>query len=69
MADRRAQPGWREAVLVTAAVVLVVAAAAALTGLVPPLRDLVGGTPVTIAVLVVGTVVVLWQLAARPPTE
>jgi len=54
---------------VTAAVVLVVAAAAAVTGLVPPLRDLVGGTPVAIAVLVVGTVVVLWQLAARPPTE
>lgn len=51
------------AVLVLAAVLV----AAALTGLVPPLADLVGRTPFAILVLVVGTALVLWRLAARPP--
>ncbi len=68
MAEPAPQPGWRQAVLVVGVVVDVVLVVAAVSLLVPPLRDLVLHTPLAILVLVVGTALVLWRLAARPPT-
>ncbi|HEU4672947.1 MAG TPA: hypothetical protein VFS32_08620 [Candidatus Limnocylindrales bacterium] len=59
--------GWRDVVLVAVVVLAVVAVAAIVTGLVAPLGELVGRTPLAILVLVVGTALVLWRLAARPP--
>jgi hypothetical protein len=64
-----AQAGWRQAILVLGVVIDVVLVGASITFLVPPLRDAVLHTPVTIAVLIVGTVLVLWRLAVKaPPT-
>jgi uncharacterized membrane protein len=60
-ASRRA-PGWREAILVGGVVVDVVLVIAALT-LILPTRDVILHTPLTIVVLVVGTVLVLWGVA------
>jgi FtsH-binding integral membrane protein len=68
VSESRGQPGIREVLLVAAVVLLAVLAAAAVTGLVPPLSDLMGRTPVAILVLIAGTAFVLWRLAARPPT-
>jgi hypothetical protein len=59
---------WRDVVTVAFVVLALVGVAAAVTGLVAPLGDLVGHTPLAILVLVVGTALVLWRLAARPPT-
>jgi hypothetical protein len=61
-------PGWREVLLVAAAVVGVVLGAAFLTGVLPAAaQDLVFRTPVAIVVLLVGTVGLLVSLARRPP--
>jgi FtsH-binding integral membrane protein len=67
VSDARPQAGWRDVLLVAAIVLLGVLVAAAVTGLVPPLADAVGHTPLTILVLVAGTAIVLWRLASRPP--
>jgi heme A synthase len=67
VSEGRPQAGWRQAVLVLGVVLDVVLVGASITLVVPPLRDAVLHTPLTIAVLVVGTVLVLWRLAARPP--
>jgi hypothetical protein len=67
--DTRPQLGWRQAVLVLGIVLDVVLVGASITLIVPPLRDVVLHTPVTIAVLVTGTAVVLWRLASRPPAS
>jgi hypothetical protein len=69
VADRVVQPGWRQAVLVLGIVLDVVLVVAAVTLAVPALRDVVLHTPVAIVVLVVGTALVLWRLAFRPPPE
>ncbi|HEY3523800.1 MAG TPA: hypothetical protein VGK63_08855 [Candidatus Limnocylindrales bacterium] len=69
MPETTGQAGWRDVVLVAVLVLLAVAVAAAVTGLVAPLGDLVGHTPLTIVVLVVGTALVLWRLALHPPTR
>ena len=57
--------GLREALLVGELVVVVVLLAAVATFLLPGGRDLVLGTPLLIAVLIVGTAVVLWRIS-RP---
>jgi hypothetical protein len=67
--DTRGQLGWRQAVLVLGVVLDVVLVGAAITLIVPPLRDVVLHTPITIAVLVAGTILVLWRLASRPPAS
>jgi hypothetical protein len=67
--DTRPQLGWRQAILVLGIVFDVVLVGASITLIVPPLRDVVLHTPVTIAVLVAGTAVVLWRLASRPPAS
>jgi hypothetical protein len=64
-----AQPGVREVLLVAAVVVVAVLAAAGVTALLP--RDIQGvvfHTPLLIAVLVTGTVVVLWRILRSPGT-
>ena len=62
------QPGWREVVLLAAAVVAVVLGAAVLTSVLPAsVQDVVFHTPVTIAVLIVGTGWLLWRISRRGP--
>jgi uncharacterized membrane-anchored protein len=63
-----AQPGWREVVLVAAAVVVVVLGAAFATSLLPAsVQEVVFHTPVAIAVLVGGTGWLLWRISRRGP--
>jgi hypothetical protein len=62
------QPGWREVVLVAAAVVAVVLAAAFGTSLLPTaVQEVVFRTPIAIAVLIVGTGWLLWRISRREP--
>lgn len=61
------QPGWREVLLVAAVVVTAVLGGAALTAILPPdAQGVVLHTPLLIAVLVAGTVVVLWRILRAP---
>ncbi len=61
-------PGWREVLLVSAAVVLIVLGAAFLTGFLPTdLQRIVFHEPILIGFLVRGTIVVLWGVARRRP--
>ena len=55
----RPLPSWLKALGLGLAVVLVVGGLAILAALVPPLGDAVARSPVTIVVLIVGTVLVL----------
>lgn len=62
------QPGWREVVLVAAAVVAVVLAAAVGTSLLPErVQDVVFRTPIAIGFLIVGTAWLLWRISRREP--
>ena len=70
MADRLSgsQPGWGQVLAVAVTVVAVVLGAAILTSALPAsLQELIFHTPVTIAVLLVGTAWVLWRIARRGP--
>jgi FtsH-binding integral membrane protein len=63
-------PGWREVLLVAGATVAAVLLFSLFTTILPPeLRQLVSRTPLLIAVLVVGTALVLWRIAARRPPD
>ncbi len=64
MAERGA-PGLREVILIAVVVVIAVLASASIIDNVPPLRDLFGQFPVTIVVLVIGTIAML-VLIAKP---
>lgn len=65
--DLRRQPGWREVLLLAAAVVAVVLGAAVLTSVLPTeAQRFVFHTPVAIAVLLVGTAWLLWRIGRRP---
>jgi anti-sigma-K factor RskA len=65
----RSQPGWREVVVVAAAVVALVLGAAVLTSVLPTaVQDVVFHTPLAIAVLIVGTGWLLWQISRRGPS-
>lgn len=67
MADR--QPGLREVLLVSAAVVATVLVAAAVTALLPEDgQAVVFQTPLLIAVLIAGTALVLWRILRAPRT-
>lgn len=69
MADR-ASVGVREVLLVAALAVALVLGAAFATSLLPTdLQRLVFHAPLTIVVLVVGTIVVLWRVATRRPPD
>jgi uncharacterized membrane protein len=67
--DARHQPGWREVIVVAAAVVALVLGAAVLTSLLPTsAQATIFHAPVLIVILVVGTGWVLWHISRpRPP--
>ncbi len=70
MVETRSQPGWREVVLVAAAVVAVVLGAAAVTGLLPtPIQQAIFHGPVLIVVLIGGTAWLLWRIARGSPID
>lgn len=70
MADRARSAGWREVLIVAAVAVGVVLGAAILTAVLPvEAQRVVFHTPLLIGVLVVGTGLVLWRIAARRPPE
>ncbi len=58
-------PGLRDVVLIAVVVLAVVFAIALVTANVPPLSRLLGEFPITIVVLVVGTIAVLVAFARR----
>jgi hypothetical protein len=61
-------PGWREVLLVSAAVVLLVLGASVVTGYLPTdVQRLVFHEPLLIGFLVLGTILVLWSVARRRP--
>ncbi len=61
-------PGWREVLLVSAAVVIVVLGAAVVTGFLPTdVQRLVFHEPLLIGILIIGTIFVLWSVARRRP--
>jgi heme A synthase len=63
-AEPRREPGWPQVLLVAFAVVVVVLGAAFVTGLMPmPIQQAIFHGPVLIAVLIIGTVWLLWRIA------
>jgi uncharacterized membrane protein len=65
-----ARVGARDVLLVAAVAVAAVLGAAVLTSLLPePVQRFLFHEPVTIAVLIGGTVLVLWRVAPRRPPE
>jgi uncharacterized membrane-anchored protein len=61
------QPGWREVVLVAAAVVVVVLGAAVLTSFLPAqVQRVVFYSPLAIFVLIGGTAWLLWRISHHP---
>ncbi len=68
--DARRQAGWRDVLIVAAVTVGVVLGAAILTSALPTdAQRVIFHTPLLIAILVGGTAVVLWRIAARRPPE
>lgn len=67
-ARRGRSPGWREVLLLAAAILGVVLALEVASALLPPVRGAFQGFPVTVAVLVAGTVGLLaLGVLRRPP--
>jgi MFS family permease len=68
---RRGRPaGWRDVLIVAGVAVGAVLGAAILTSVLPTdAQRFIFHTPALIAVLILGTVVVLWRVAARRPPE
>ncbi len=70
MADRARSVGWREVLVVGALAVGVVLGAAILTSVLPTdAQRVILHTPLLIVVLILGTGLVLWRIAARRPPE
>jgi uncharacterized membrane protein len=70
VADRARSVGWREVLIVAAVAVAAVLGAAILTSVLPTeAQRVIFHTPVLIGVLVIGTGLVLWRIAARRPPE
>jgi uncharacterized membrane protein len=71
MQDGRSRSvGWREVLIVGALAVGVVLGAAILTSVLPTdAQRVIFHTPLLIAVLILGTGLVLWRIAARRPPE
>lgn len=62
--------GWREVLIVAAVAVLAVLGLQILTSVLPTdAQRAIFHTPVLIGVLIVGTGLVLWRIAARRPPE
>jgi hypothetical protein len=60
-------PGWREVLLIAAAALGAILGLELLSALLPPVREAFRGFPVTIVVLVTGTVGLLALIALRRP--
>jgi FtsH-binding integral membrane protein len=70
MAERTRAVGWREVLTVAAVAVGLVLGAAILTSVLPvEAQRLIFHTPLLIALLVLGTALVLWRIAVRRPPE
>jgi uncharacterized membrane protein len=70
VAERARTVGWRQVLIVAAAAVAAVLGAAILTAVLPTeAQRVIFHTPLLIGVLILGTGVVLWRLAARRPPE
>ncbi len=62
--------GWREVLIVATVAVGLVLGAAILTSVLPTdAQRVIFHTPILIGILVVGTGLVLWRIAARRPPE
>jgi Na+/melibiose symporter-like transporter len=70
VAERSSAVGWRQVLVVAAVAVSAVLGAAILTAVLPTdAQRLIFHTPLLIGVLIVGTGLILWRLAARRPPE
>jgi uncharacterized membrane protein len=70
VAERAPTVGWRQVLVVAAVAVAAVLGAAILTAVLPTdAQRVIFHTPLLIGVLILGTGVVLWRLAARRPPE
>ena len=70
MADEARAIGWREVLIVAAVAVAAVLGAAFLTAILPTdAQRVIFHTPLLIAVLIVGTGLVLWRIARKPPAS
>lgn len=62
--------GWRQVLVIAAVAVGVVLGAAILTSVLPTdAQRVIFHTPLLIAILVIGTGLVLWRIATRRPPE
>jgi hypothetical protein len=61
--------GWREVLIVAAVAVVGVLAVQVIATLVPPIGDVLRGTPLIVLFMVAVTVFVLWRIAARRPPD
>ena len=67
MTDGSRGPGWREVLIIAAAVILVVFALELASAVLPPVHDAFVNFPTTIVVLVAGTIGVLaFAILGRP---
>ena len=67
MSDGSRGPGWREVLVIAAAVILVVFALELASAVLPPVHDAFVSFPTTIVVLVAGTIGVLaFVILGRP---
>lgn len=70
MADGARVIGWRQVLVLAAVAVGAVLGAAILTAVLPTdAQRVIFHTPLLIAVLIVGTGVILWRIATRRPPE
>jgi hypothetical protein len=70
VADHAEGIGWRQVLVVAAVAVAVVLGAAILTAVLPTdAQRVIFHTPLLIGVLILGTGLVLWRIAARRPPE
>jgi hypothetical protein len=70
VAERSRVAGWREVLIVGGIAVTGVLGAAILTSVLPTdVQRVIFHTPLLIGILILGTGLVLWRLAARRPPE
>ena len=70
MVEGRRTVGWREVLIVATVAVAAVLGAAILTSVLPTdAQRVIFHTPLLIGVLIGGTALVLWRIAARRPPE
>jgi hypothetical protein len=60
------QPGWPQILTIAVVIVAIVLAIAAISNLVPSVGNAFASFPVLIAVLIVGTVLVVWRILRAP---